>query len=63
MRKQGDVFVPEMQTFVRGLIRRVLAGQDGPKIRASLMDENPMGVKIAVNDRYPDDRSDVDDAA
>ena len=52
--KQGDVFVPEMQTFVRGLIRRVLAGQDGPKIRASLMDENPMGVKIAVNDRYPD---------
>jgi hypothetical protein len=32
----------------------VLAGPDGPKIRASLMDENPMGVKIAVNDRYPD---------
>jgi hypothetical protein len=52
--KQGDIFVPEMQTFVRGLIRRVLAGPDGPKIRASLMDENPMGVKIAVNDRYPD---------
>ena len=52
--KQGDIFVPEMQTFVRGLIRRVLAGEDGPKIRASLMDENPMGVKIAVNQRYPD---------
>jgi hypothetical protein len=52
--KQGDVFVPEMQTFTRGLIRRVLAGPEGPKIRASLMDENPMGVKIAVNDRYPD---------
>jgi hypothetical protein len=52
--KQGDVFVPEMQTFVRGLIRRVLAGPDGPNIRASLMDENPMGVKIAVNGRYPD---------
>lgn len=52
--KQGDIFVPEMQTFVRGLIRRVLTGQDGPKIRASLMDENPMGVKITINGRYPD---------
>jgi len=52
--KQGDVFVPEMQTFVRGLIRRVLAEPDGARIRASLMDENPMAAKIAVNDRYPD---------
>lgn len=52
--RQGDVFLPDMQTFVRGLIRNVLAGPEGPKIRASLMDENPMGVKIAVNDRYPD---------
>ena len=52
--KQGDVFLPDMQKFVRGLIRSVLAGPDGPKIRGSLMDENPMGVKIAVNDRYPD---------
>jgi hypothetical protein len=52
--KQGDVFQPDMQKFVRGLIRNVLAGPDGPKIRGSLMDENPMGVKIAVNDRYPD---------
>ena len=52
--KQGDVFLPDMQKFVRGLIKNVLAGPDGPKIRASLMDENPMGVKLAVNDRYPD---------
>jgi hypothetical protein len=52
--KQGDVFVPEMQTFVRALVRSVLAGPDGGKIKASLMDENPMGVKIAVNGRYPD---------
>jgi len=52
--KQGDVFLPDMQKFVRGLIRSVLAGPDGPKIRASLMDENPTGAKTAVNDRYPD---------
>jgi hypothetical protein len=43
-----------MQAFVRGLVRQVIAGTDGAKIKSSLMDENPMGVKIAVNDRYPD---------
>jgi len=52
--KQGDVFVPEMQTYIRALVRSVLAGPDGGKIKGSLMDENPMGVKIAVNARYPD---------
>jgi len=52
--KQGDIFVPDMQTFIRGLVRRVLSGPDGGKMKSSLMDENPMGVKIAVNDRYPD---------
>ena len=52
--KQGDIFVPAMQTFIRGLVRRVLQGPDGAKMKASLMDENPMGVKLAVNDRYPD---------
>lgn len=54
--KAGDIFVPEMQTFVRGLIRRVLSEPDGKRIRASLMDENPTGAtaKIEVNGRYPD---------
>jgi hypothetical protein len=52
--KQGDMFVPAMQTYIRGLVRGVITGPDGGRIKASLMDENPMGVKIAVNDRYPD---------
>jgi hypothetical protein len=51
---QGDIFVPGMQTFIKGLVRRVIAGPEGKRIKDSLMDENPMGVKIAVNDRYPD---------
>lgn len=50
----GDIFLPAMQTYVRGVVRRVLTGPDGPKIKASLMDENPMQVKIDVNGRYPD---------
>lgn len=51
---QGEIFVPDMQTFIKGLVRRVLTGPGGPKIKDSLMDENPMGVSIKVNDRYPD---------
>ena len=52
--KQGDIFVEKMQAYIRGLVRQVIASPDGGRIKGSLMDENPMGVKIAVNGRYPD---------
>ena len=52
--KQGDIFVPDMQKFIRGLVRQVISGPDGARIKSSFMDENPMGVKLAVNLRYPD---------
>ena len=52
--KQGDVFIPSMQKYIRGVVRRVIGGPDGPRIKASLMDENPMDVKFDVNSRYPD---------
>jgi hypothetical protein len=32
----------------------VLGGPEGPQIKASLMDENPMQVELSVNGRYPD---------
>jgi len=51
---QGDIFIPGMQTYMRGVVRRVLTGPDGPKIKSSLMDENPMQVKLTINGRYPD---------
>ena len=52
--KLGDLFEPKMQTFIRGLVRSVVGGPNGATIKASLMDENPMGVKIDINGRYPD---------
>ena len=52
--KLGDIFIPGMQTYIRGVVRRVLSGPEGPLIKASLMDENPMQVQFKVNDRYPD---------
>ena len=53
--RQGDIFIPGMQTYIRGVVRRVLTGPDGAKIKASVMDENPMRVKIDINGRYPDE--------
>lgn len=53
--KPGDLFTPE----TRGLFRRHMAalfgGPDRKQLKASIMDENPGPVKIAVNGRYPDE--------
>ncbi len=52
--KVGDVFSADMQAFVRGVIRHVLQGPDGARLKASIQDENPQDTKIEVNGRYPD---------
>jgi hypothetical protein len=52
--KQGDMFSPDMQVFVRKSLGKVFSGKEGAARLASVMDENPVGTKVAVNDRYPD---------
>ncbi len=52
--KQGDVFTPTMQAYARQQLLKVFSGPEGAARLASVMDENPIGTKIAVNDRYPD---------
>ena len=52
--KPGLVFSPDMQEFIRGVVRRVLDGPDGKELRASISDENPAGTPVQVNGRYPD---------
>jgi hypothetical protein len=52
--KPGQVFAPEMQAFARGVIRHVLEGPDGAKLKASIQDENPQDTAVQVNGRYPD---------
>jgi hypothetical protein len=54
--KQGDLFSPAVQQIVRTHLTRMFAGKDGANLKASVMDENPLvNVKIAVNERYPDE--------
>lgn len=52
--KQGDVFPQTMQNYVRKQLLKVFTGPEGAARLASVMDENPVGTKVGVNDRYPD---------
>lgn len=52
--KQGDIFTPEARPIIKRLLAAVFAGPDGKQLKASIMDENPVGISIAVNGRYPD---------
>ena len=52
--KPGDIFVPEMQTFIRSYLGQLFKGPDGQKLKGVVMDENPVDVKYGVNSRYPD---------
>ena len=52
--KQGDFFTREIRSVIRRLLARVFGGPDGRQLRASIMDENPGPIKLAVNGRYPD---------
>jgi hypothetical protein len=53
--KQGELFTPAMETLLRKHLARVFKAPDGPAIKDSVNDENPVGqVTVAVNQRYPD---------
>lgn len=52
---RGAVFTPDMEKYVLSMLKKVFSAPDGAALRASVMDENPMGVKFGVNDRYPDE--------
>ena len=53
--KQGELFTPDMQAFIRQITRKAFSGRDGKQMISSIMDENPVGIKISVNGRYPDE--------
>jgi hypothetical protein len=53
--KQGDVFTPAGQTYVRALLKRLFANIDRARLRATIQDENPGAVQLRVNGRYPDE--------
>ncbi len=52
--KPGAIFTPEARPVIKRLLAAVFGGPDGKQLKASIMDENPVGLKLTVNGRYPD---------
>ncbi len=52
--KAGAIFTPDAQAVIKRLLERVFAGPDGAALRGSIMDENPLTIRLSVNSRYPD---------
>ena len=52
--KQGDIFGAEAQPVIRRLLAAVFSGPEGKQLLSSVLDENPAGMKLTVNMRYPD---------
>jgi hypothetical protein len=53
--KAGDIFSRDVRVVIRRLLAAIFRGPDGPRLRHSIMDENPgPAVKLVVNGRYPD---------
>ena len=53
--RRGDIFTREGERVIRQRLRTVFAGPDGASLKATIMDENPLAMKLAVNGRYPDE--------
>src|SRR5204863_3096371 len=51
--KAGDIFTPEMQTFVKQRFAAIFKGPRGAQIRKYIHDE-PHPVTPEINKRYPD---------
>jgi hypothetical protein len=55
--KPGDLFTAEARPVIIRLLLAVFGGADGERLKASIMDENPVdpvALKLTVNGRYPD---------
>ena len=53
--KRGELFTPEAEPVIRRLLAAVFDGPEGKQLLATILDENPAGMKLAVNMRYPDE--------
>jgi hypothetical protein len=51
----GGIFTRESRGVIRGLMKRVFAGPEGARLKATIMEDNPGRLLLKVNSRYPDD--------
>lgn len=53
--RRGDIFTPDAERLIRRVFAQIFTGAEGARLKATIMDENPSSVKLAVNSRYPDE--------
>jgi hypothetical protein len=53
--RQGEIFTTEAQPVIKRLLASVFGGPEGKELMASVLDENPAGMTLKVNMRYPDE--------
>jgi hypothetical protein len=51
--RQGEIFTREAERVIRARLHVLFSGPEGPSLKATIMDENPRTLKLAVNGRYP----------
>jgi hypothetical protein len=52
---RGEIFTAEAEPVIRRLLASVFGGPDGKELMASILDDNPAGMNLTVNMRYPDE--------
>ncbi len=52
--RQGEIFTAEAQPVIKRLLAAVFGGPEGKALKATVLDENPVGMPLTVNMRYPD---------
>jgi hypothetical protein len=52
--RRGDIFGPDMERMIRRVFAQIFTGAEGARLKATIMDENPTSIKLAINGRYPD---------
>jgi hypothetical protein len=52
--RPGDIFAPGVADYLRQTLLQVFKTADGKQLRASILDENPVGAAVSINGPYPD---------
>lgn len=54
--KRGEIFVPEISTYIRNVVREEFKGRDKIELRKTVLQAETAGVPVRVNYPYPEQK-------
>lgn len=54
--KRGEIFAPEVATYIRAILREDFKGQDKVELRKTILQAETQGVPVRVNYPYPEQK-------